>query len=214
MPDPAQDELLPINDDDWDEGGIIPSEPLLTTSFSTKLRVMGQTKGLRNTSRASSPKHRRFIRLALVESNPFSITVVPAIARANIECPLIAQCIYTHAAAECAWFIREDHEPRMYSAMEDLIGELRSVGESWSIAMEYLGLLQQTGVLKCFRRGSRLPNGAALFLCREATLLVPGAAVWSVQHRAVLHRVAAVDRQVEQTPDAEQRLSRYYAQYQ
>ncbi|RFU72569.1 zniicys6 transcriptional activator [Trichoderma arundinaceum] len=75
-----------------------------------------------------------------------SFTVMPAIARANIDCPLIAQCLY-HAATECAWFIREDHEPQMYSALEDILKELKSIGENWQIATEYLSLLQQAGVL-------------------------------------------------------------------
>lgn len=75
-----------------------------------------------------------------------SSNTVPAIARANIECPLIAQCLY-HSATECAWFVREDHEPQMYNALEDIVRDLKLIGENWNIATEYLALLHQAGIL-------------------------------------------------------------------
>ncbi|KFA81603.1 hypothetical protein S40288_09379 [Stachybotrys chartarum IBT 40288] len=38
-PEPGVDELLPVNDDDWDNGGIVPSEALYTTAFSSITNV-------------------------------------------------------------------------------------------------------------------------------------------------------------------------------
>lgn len=229
VPEPVQDELLPINDEDWDEGKIVPSEPLFTVSFSSLTSVgsfakmcqaahmLGKVMYHRANKRASqdvgsllpeaqalhsalSALHlsiKEYISgatspdfsisgiislslccsaqlllynlygcnepMVLVEQSriametemqsvslegikSISFNVMPAIARANIECPLIAQCLY-HVATECAWFVREDHEPQMYSALEDIIRELKSTGESWNVATEYLALLQQAGVL-------------------------------------------------------------------
>lgn len=34
-PEPCSDELLPVNDDDWEDGKVVPSEALYTTSFSS-----------------------------------------------------------------------------------------------------------------------------------------------------------------------------------
>lgn len=230
VPDPVLDELLPINDKDWDEGKIVPSEPLFTTSFScvtsvgsfAKMcqaahmlsKVMHHKASKRATQDVGSllpeaqalhlalsslrlsiqeymsgiippdsPNESSVIALSLCSSaqlllynlygcneplvlaeqsriametemqsvslegiKSISFTVLPAIARTHVGCPLIAQCLY-HVATECAWFIREDHEPQMYSALEDIIRELRSIGEHWHIATEYLALLQQAGVL-------------------------------------------------------------------
>ncbi|PNP57487.1 hypothetical protein THARTR1_02485 [Trichoderma harzianum] len=229
VPEPVQDELLPINDEDWDEGKIVPSEPLFTMSFSSLTSVgsfakmcqaahmLGKVMSHRASKRslqdvgsllpeaislhsALSALHlsiKEYISgttssdfsisgiislslccsaqlllynmygcnepLVLIEQSriametemqsvslhgikSISFDVMPAIARANIECPLITQCLY-HVATECAWFVREDHEPQMYSALEDVVRELKSTGEKWRIAMEYLALLQQAGVL-------------------------------------------------------------------
>ncbi|KAM0255516.1 hypothetical protein ACHAQJ_005663 [Trichoderma viride] len=230
IPDPPQDELLPINDDDWDEGKIVPSEPLFTTSFSSLTSVGSFAKMCQAAHMLSKVMHHRASKrasqdvesllpeaqalhsallalhlsieehisvgaslgnqsisgiialtlccsaqlllynlygcnepLALVEQSriametemqraslegikSISFTVLPTIARANIDCPLITQCLY-HAATECAWFVREDHEPQMYRALDDLIRELKSMGDNWNIATEYLALLQQGGVL-------------------------------------------------------------------
>ncbi|KEY73958.1 hypothetical protein S7711_09454 [Stachybotrys chartarum IBT 7711] len=38
-PEPGVDELLPLNDDDWDNGGIVPSEALYTKAFSSITNV-------------------------------------------------------------------------------------------------------------------------------------------------------------------------------
>ncbi|KAK2023933.1 hypothetical protein LX32DRAFT_570781 [Colletotrichum zoysiae] len=38
-PEPGLDELLPVNDDDWDNGEIVPSEALYTTAFSSITNV-------------------------------------------------------------------------------------------------------------------------------------------------------------------------------
>lgn len=226
VPEPAQDELLPINDDDWDEGKIVPSEPLFTTSFSSLTSVGSFAKMCQAAHMLSKVMHHKTSKMALREvenllpeaqalhsalsalhssieehisggilrksaiialslcssarlllynlyacNEPgafveqsriametemqrasldgiisISSTVVPAIARANVECPLIAQCLY-HSATECAWFVREDHEPRMYNALEDIVRDLRLIGENWNIATEYLVLLQQAGIL-------------------------------------------------------------------
>ena len=43
--------------------------------------------------------------------------------------------------------MREDHEPQMYSALEDVVRELKSTGANWELATQYLSLLQQGGVL-------------------------------------------------------------------
>ncbi|KAL7813556.1 fungal-specific transcription factor domain-containing protein [Trichoderma aethiopicum] len=229
VPEPVKDELLPINDEDWDEGKIVPSEPLFTTSFSSLTsvgsfakmcqaahmlsKVLSHRASKRSTQdvgsllpealalhSALSALHlsiKEYISgttspafsisgiislslccsaqlvlynmygcnepLALVEQDriametemqsvslegikSISCNVMPAIARANVECPLMAQCLY-HVATECAWFVREDHEPQMYSALEDVVRELRSTGAHWNLATQYLSLLQQGGVL-------------------------------------------------------------------
>ncbi|KAL7908279.1 fungal-specific transcription factor domain-containing protein [Trichoderma velutinum] len=229
VPEPVQDELLPINDEDWDEGKIVPSEPLYTTSFSNLTTVGSFAKMCQSAHMLGKVINHRASKRSLqdvesllpeavalhsalsalhisikeyisgVTSSDFSISgiislslccsaqlllynlygcnelliliaqsriametemqsvslrgiksisfdVMPAIARANIECPLIAQCLY-HVATECAWFVREDHEPQMYGALKDVVQELRSTGEKWHIATEYLALLQQAGVL-------------------------------------------------------------------
>lgn len=229
VPEPVKDELLPINDEDWEEGKIVPSEPLFTTSFSSLTsvgsfakmcqaahmlsKVLSHRASKRSTQdvgsllpealalhSALSALHlsiKEYISgttspafsvsgiialslccsaqlvlynmygcnepLALVEQSriametemqsvslegikSISCTVMPAIARANVECPLMAQCLY-HVATECAWFVREDHEPQMYSALEDVVRELRATGANWNLATQYLSLLQQGGVL-------------------------------------------------------------------
>ncbi|PTB37144.1 uncharacterized protein TrAFT101_010879 [Trichoderma asperellum] len=226
VPEPAQDELLPINDDDWDEGKIVPSEPLFTTSFSSSTSVGSFAKMCQASHMLSKVMRHRASKKALQEvenllpeaqalhsalsalhssieghvsggilrksaiialslcisarlllynlyacNEPgafveqsripmetemqrasldgiisISSTIVPAIARANIECPLIAQCLY-HSATECAWFIREDHEPQMYNALEDIVRDLKLIGDNWNLATEYLALLQQAGIL-------------------------------------------------------------------
>lgn len=51
-------------------------------------------------------------------------------------CPLVARFLY-HAATECAWFIKENHEQIMYDALEDIIGGLRSTSENWGLASKY-----------------------------------------------------------------------------
>lgn len=38
-PEPGLDELLPVNDDDWDSGELVPSEALYTTAFSSITNV-------------------------------------------------------------------------------------------------------------------------------------------------------------------------------
>lgn len=35
LAEPSPDELLPVNDDDWEKGEVVPNEPLFTESFST-----------------------------------------------------------------------------------------------------------------------------------------------------------------------------------
>ncbi|TFB01854.1 hypothetical protein CCMA1212_006485 [Trichoderma ghanense] len=229
VPEPVKDELLPINDEDWDQGKIVPSEPLFTTSFSSLTsvgsfakmcqaghmlsKVLSHRASKRSTQDVGSllPEalalHSALSALHLsikeyisgTTSSDFSVSaivslslccsaqlvlynmyscneplalaeqsriametemqsvslngiksiacnVMPAIARANIECPLMAQCLY-HVATECAWFVREDHEPQMYSALEDVVRELKSTGANWDLATQYLSLLQQGGVL-------------------------------------------------------------------
>jgi hypothetical protein len=230
IPDPVQDELLPINDEDWHEGKIVPSEPLFTASFSSSTSLGSFAKMCQAAHMLSKVMHHRAnkrtsqhvesllpeaqalhlalsaLHLSIQEHTPggtspdyqrkssiialslccsaqlllynlygcneplalaeqsriametemqkvsldgiksISFTTMPNIARANIECPLIAQGIY-HAATECAWFIWEDYEPQMYGALEDLILELKSISESWDVATKYLELLHQGGVL-------------------------------------------------------------------
>jgi hypothetical protein len=226
VPEPARDELLPINDDDWDEGKIVPSEPLYTTSFSSLTSVGSFAKMCQAAHMLSKVLHHRasiralqevenllpeaqvlhsallalhssieghisegisrksaIIALAFCSSARLLLynlyacnepgvyaeqsrmametemqrdsldgiisiasNIVPTIARANIECPLIAQCLY-HSATECAWFVREDHEAKWYNALEDVVRNLKLIGKNWNLATEYLALLQQSGVL-------------------------------------------------------------------
>ncbi len=50
--------------------------------------------------------------------------------------PLVAQCLY-YAATECAWFVREDREPVMRDALEDIVCGLRLLGKRWALGGKY-----------------------------------------------------------------------------
>ncbi|VUC37669.1 unnamed protein product [Clonostachys rosea] len=60
---------------------------------------------------------------------------------------LNAPCLY-RAAIICAWFIREDHDPRMYEALETIVTGLKDLQTRWLVAGEYLNLLGAAGVLE------------------------------------------------------------------
>lgn len=44
--------------------------------------------------------------------------------------PLVFPCLY-HAATECAWFIKEDHEQSMYQALRDIVQGIQLLSRSW-----------------------------------------------------------------------------------
>ncbi|KAG5664275.1 hypothetical protein KAF25_008009 [Fusarium avenaceum] len=73
-------------------------------------------------------------------------SLAPKLVQVQSDCPLLARCFYT-ASNACAWFVREDYEPQMRSALMSLVGELRRLSECWKIAIEYIALLEQGGIL-------------------------------------------------------------------
>ncbi|KAF4953353.1 hypothetical protein FSARC_12404 [Fusarium sarcochroum] len=73
-------------------------------------------------------------------------SIVPKLTQAHSDCPLLARCLYT-AANACSWFIREDYEPQMRSALATIVAELKRLSERWAIATEYIALLEQGGIL-------------------------------------------------------------------
>ncbi|CAM1502637.1 Fc.00g074130.m01.CDS01 [Cosmosporella sp. VM-42] len=242
-PEPCPDELLPVNDEDWDEGKIVPSEPLYTQSFSyvTTVGMFARTcqaahilgkvirhkearklsQDVSSTLREAKSLHcaleslyvgiqesgldgsswqgienSRFAGLALcfsarfllynqygcneikgiVEREPIALeTEMQSISLEGItfltyfvarlahmyrfQCPLFAQCYY-YAATECAWFIKEDHEPAMLESLRYLVDDLERLGEQWAVGAEYIALLEQGGVLKLLDTGMDASNTA------------------------------------------------------
>lgn len=59
--------------------------------------------------------------------------------------PFVAQLLY-HAATECAWFIREDHEPYMCEALEAVIRGLEAIGRRCGIGGELPAMLSSGGL--------------------------------------------------------------------
>lgn len=51
--------------------------------------------------------------------------------------PFLAQFVY-HAATECAWFVREDHEARMYDALRDVVRGLEVLSRRWGLGGKLL----------------------------------------------------------------------------
>lgn len=81
--------------------------------------------------------------ISIRDKEVMASTTVPKIARGVVEqkvstgaAPLVsflvAHCLY-HAAKECAWFIKEYHEERVYVALREVVGGLRAVGEDWRV---------------------------------------------------------------------------------
>lgn len=218
-PEPCQSELLPVNDTDWDNGTVVPSEPLYTKSFSS-VTIVGSfaqtcqaahmlSKVMRHSeSRKSSQDitellpeaqylHQALSALHLsiegstsdeTPSHTSELSTSPALAlccsarlllynqyacneplglatdgpvaletemqKASLDgireissctarllardaegCPFAARFLY-HAATECAWFIKENHEQVMYDALEDILTGLRSMSDHWALAGE------------------------------------------------------------------------------
>ncbi len=80
-----------------------------------------------------------------------SSKIVPAMARRlsteskltlNQPCypPVLAHCLY-HAATECAWFIKEDGDPQMVTALEDIVTTLRMMQHQWHVCGKKFRLL-------------------------------------------------------------------------
>ena len=213
--EPAPNELLPVNDQDWDRGEVVPSEPLYTAAFSRATtigafakicqaahilsKVIGHIKGRRSTgvtkdalteagqlhatlsalqlslegwemggtssgideswclplsicisarlmlsheygcNEATGPVPHELVALgadtqhiSLGAVKALAFSDVPNIAKAGIECPLLAHCFYL-ASTACAWFIREDHKPETYEALEHLVRALSGINERWAI---------------------------------------------------------------------------------
>jgi hypothetical protein len=62
--------------------------------------------------------------------------LAPKLVQVQSDCPLLVRCFYT-ASNACAWFVREDYESQMRSALMSLVGELERLSEHWEIASEY-----------------------------------------------------------------------------
>ncbi|KAF5006344.1 hypothetical protein FDECE_7272 [Fusarium decemcellulare] len=230
-PEPCMSELLPVNDKDWEDGSVVPSEPLYTKSFSSVTTVGPFAKTCQaahmlskvmrhREARASSQDitellpeaqhlHRALYTLQMSMehlesgSDPSQIldsSSLPALAlccsarlllynqyacneplglatngpvaletelqKAGLDgiktmssftarivgqdtggCPFVARFLY-HAATECAWSIKEDHEQVMYDALEDIVNGLRNMAKQWGVAGQYISLLEQEEVLK------------------------------------------------------------------
>ncbi|KAJ4259585.1 hypothetical protein NW762_007515 [Fusarium torreyae] len=73
-------------------------------------------------------------------------SIVPKLVQARSDCPLLARCFYT-ASSACSWFIREDYEQQMRSALATIVVGLRRLSGRWAIATEYIYLLEQGGIL-------------------------------------------------------------------
>ncbi|KAL6363201.1 hypothetical protein LRP88_02609 [Fusarium phalaenopsidis] len=245
-PEPCQSELLPVNDVDWDNGTVVPSEPLYTKSFSSVTNVgsFAQTcqaahmlsKVMRHTkARALSQDitellpeaqhlHQALSALHLsiegsssdgTQSQTLEPSTFPALAlccsarlvlynqyacneplglstngpialetelqKVGLEgiraiasstarlvardtggCPFVARFLY-HAATECAWFIKENHEQIMYDALEDIIGGLRGMSEHWRLSSQYISLLEQEEVLKLVDQDADVSSSTSTF---------------------------------------------------
>lgn len=214
-PEPCFEELLPINDVDWDQGTIVGSEHLYAKFFSSSTatgsfamicrashmlskvcrhreakktledaaQLLSEAKQLHcalvalhsslelnelSLDQVQTTQAPRLIALAICTSARFILynmygcnepsgpaireplalelqnislagirllatSTSPVIARSNLDCPFLASCLY-HAATECAWFIREDHEPEMYKALQDIVQGLRDLESCWGVA--------------------------------------------------------------------------------
>ncbi|RTE71146.1 hypothetical protein BHE90_014463 [Fusarium euwallaceae] len=84
------------------------------------------------------------------------------VARDTGGCPFVARFLY-HAATECAWFIKENHEQIMYDALEDIIRGLRSMSENWELASQYISLLEQEEVLKLIDQDADVSSSTSTF---------------------------------------------------
>ncbi|UPL00842.1 hypothetical protein LCI18_011776 [Fusarium solani-melongenae] len=230
-PEPCQSELLPVNDIDWDNGTVVPSEPLYTQTFSSVTTVGSFAKTCQAAHMLSKVMHHAKARassqditellpeaqhlhqalsalhlsiegsasdgtqlqslepsifpalalccsarlvlynqyacnepLGLSTNGPIALetelqkvglegiraiasSTARLVARDTGGCPFVARFLY-HAATECAWFIKENHEQVMYDALEDIIGGLRGSSEHWGLASQYISLLEQEEVLK------------------------------------------------------------------
>jgi hypothetical protein len=69
-------------------------------------------------------------------------SLAPKLVQVQSDCPLLVRCFYT-ASNACAWFVREDYEPQMRSALMSLVGELIRLSECWKIASEYCRIRKQ-----------------------------------------------------------------------
>ncbi|KAK7210601.1 hypothetical protein V2G26_017779 [Clonostachys chloroleuca] len=97
--------------------------------------------------RVPSAQETQMQKISLEGCRTQALHMVPMIASTEGTSPLIARCLYD-AATICAWFIRQDHEPEMYEALRAILARLRSLGERWIVAGEYMDLLDLDGVLK------------------------------------------------------------------
>ncbi|KAF1808080.1 hypothetical protein P152DRAFT_469187 [Eremomyces bilateralis CBS 781.70] len=233
-PEPCFEELLPVNDEDWDSGTIVGSEHLYSTTFSETM-VLGSfatvcqsahmlskvahhraakltsddaahllseahnlhtalsmlhsaldKSEINGTSFNNSQSPSRLMASALCTSSglilynlygcneptgstvreplalemqniclrgikDLAVSTAPKIAKIDTACPFTAPCLY-HAATECAWFIREDHDPKMYEALREIVKGLQCLEIRWRLAGEYLNLLEQAGAMKLINR--------------------------------------------------------------
>lgn len=241
-PEPSSGDLLPVNDHDWDNGRIVPNEPLYTESFSHAAMIGAFAKtcqaahilgkvlahqearksppsdardllsearhlhhalaslqstlesgeqrregtsssrlsalalcasarlllydryGCNDPSAASAagriPQETEMQRVSLEGIKAIAGVTAPAVARAvvgrsyddddtmdgeDVEIedededgavsPFVAQFLY-HAATECAWFIREDHEPHMCEALRVILLALEAVSRRCGVGCE------------------------------------------------------------------------------
>jgi hypothetical protein len=59
-------------------------------------------------------------------------TVVPAMAKAGVQCPLAAQCLYL-GAYECGWMVRDGRGPEWIEALSCCVRGLRHLAEQWTV---------------------------------------------------------------------------------
>ncbi|CAH0020872.1 unnamed protein product [Clonostachys rhizophaga] len=89
-------------------------------------------------------------------------STAPKIAQIIQDQPNLAKSLLNgpslyRAANICAWFIREDHDPMMYEALEVIVAGLRGLQARWPVAGEYLKLLRAAGVLEFVDTAPGLP---------------------------------------------------------
>ncbi|KAH6956417.1 mate-domain-containing protein [Fusarium avenaceum] len=159
-PEPCPDELLPVNDEDWALGKTLSIEEQMSSTISSLSKrslacavavcICAQAllygsygcpdaPGVTSRERLSHETEMQSVSVQGLRA--LGSSLAPKLVQVQSDCPLLARCFYT-ASNACAWFVREDYEPQMRSALMSLVSELRRLSECWGIAMP-----QHNGVL-------------------------------------------------------------------